>query len=106
MKTDISIISIHSISAADNNDSFANHNLENRTGLYAGHVSEETELEIENLKASDLKYKQLDKTVLFTILCARKAFKNTNWSKEHTIGINIGSSRGQQNYLKNTINFS
>lgn len=50
--------------------------------------------EINQLKYSDNKYKNLDETVLYTIYVARKAIANTNWKPQDNFGINIGSSRG------------
>jgi 3-oxoacyl-[acyl-carrier-protein] synthase II len=43
--------------------------------------------------SSDSKYKHLDKSVVMSILVARKCFENCNFSKKN-IGINFGSSRG------------
>ncbi len=43
--------------------------------------------------ASDSKYKHLDKSVLMAILVARKCFKKSGFSNEN-VGINFGSSRG------------
>jgi 3-oxoacyl-(acyl-carrier-protein) synthase len=50
--------------------------------------------EIEKLRQSNSKYKQLDDSVLFGIFCARQAVKEANWTREDNFGINIGSSRG------------
>ena len=49
--------------------------------------------EIEKLRNSDSKYKNLDDSVLFAIYTARKALKITDW-KDGNFGVNIGSSRG------------
>lgn len=46
------------------------------------------------LQQSDIKYKSLDKSVLYAILASRQAIKNANWTNEDVFGINIGSSRG------------
>lgn len=48
--------------------------------------------EIEALRNSDSKYKNLDRSVLLAINTSRKAVEKTNWNNE--FGINIGSSRG------------
>ena len=64
--------------------------------------------EIEQLRNSDSKYKQLDDSVLFAIYVSRNAIKNAAW-KDGNFGINIGSSRGatglfesyHSEYLKN-----
>lgn len=50
--------------------------------------------EIEQLRLTDAKYKNLDDSVLYAIYVARKAVKNANWKSADNFGINIGSSRG------------
>ncbi|MFD0863466.1 beta-ketoacyl synthase N-terminal-like domain-containing protein [Sungkyunkwania multivorans] len=50
--------------------------------------------EIELLRGSDSKYKQLDDSVLFAIHASRRALQDANWKKGDDFGINIGSSRG------------
>lgn len=50
--------------------------------------------EIEQLRLTDAKYKNLDDSVLYAIYVARKAVKNANWKSSDNFGINIGSSRG------------
>ena len=54
--------------------------------------------EIEILRKSDSKYKNLDDSVLYAIYASRKAITHSGWSFGHTrddsFGINIGSSRG------------
>lgn len=49
---------------------------------------------ISNLKKSDLKYKNLDDSVLFAIAASRGAIAKTGWNNDHKFGINVGSSRG------------
>lgn len=49
---------------------------------------------IESLSFESRKFRTLDKTVLLALFAARLAFKNSGWSNDATIGINIGSSRG------------
>lgn len=61
---------------------------------YVAQLPDEIKNEINQLKHSDNKYKNLDETVLYTIYVARKAIANTNWKPEDNFGINIGSSRG------------
>lgn len=59
-------------------------------------VSQFFEKETEQLNeiiASDSKYKHLDKSVVMAILVARKCFDNSHFSDKN-IGINFGSSRG------------
>lgn len=57
-------------------------------------ISHEDQLEIEKLKQSDSKYKNLDNSVLYALFVARKAIQKANWKAEDNFGINIGSSRG------------
>ena len=46
------------------------------------------------LKQSDIKYKSLDKSVLYAMAASRKAIQNAGWTSNDVFGINIGSSRG------------
>jgi len=65
--------------------------------------------QIENLRSSDTKYRNLDPSVLYAIFVARNAIAKANWEDETDFGINIGSSRGatslfeeyHQHFLKN-----
>lgn len=57
-------------------------------------ISEEDRLDIEQLKESDPKYKNLDDSVLYALFVGRKAIKKANWKAKDNFGINIGSSRG------------
>ena len=50
--------------------------------------------EIETLRNSDAKYKNLDNSVLFALYASRKAIAQAQWKSEADFGINIGSSRG------------
>ena len=50
--------------------------------------------EIELLKASDSKYMDLDESVLYAMVAARKAVPMAGWNADYNLGINIGSSRG------------
>lgn len=49
---------------------------------------------VNELKASDHKYKSLDSSVLYAMLASRKAVEQAGWTEKDTFGINIGSSRG------------
>ena len=49
---------------------------------------------IEDLSYENRKYRSLDKTVLFAIFSGRQALKNSGWTTDSEIGINMGSSRG------------
>jgi 3-oxoacyl-(acyl-carrier-protein) synthase len=46
------------------------------------------------LQQSDIKYKSLDKSVLYAMAASRKAIQNSGWTSNDVFGINIGSSRG------------
>ena len=50
--------------------------------------------EVDALRESDIKYKSLDKSVLFAMVASRKAIEIAGWRKGTEFGINIGSSRG------------
>ncbi len=60
---------------------------------YIAPLSDFENVEIEKLRESNNKYKNLDKSVLMALFASRKAVENTNW-KDGDFGINIGSSRG------------
>ena len=105
MQKPISITAISSLSALGSNQDVIWNNyqneahfitekaFENFTALVA-QISEKDRLEIEVLKQSDSKYKNLDNAVLYALFVARKAIKKANWTSEDNFGINIGSSRG------------
>ena len=65
-------------------------------------ISKENRQEIEALRQSDSKYKNLDNSVLFAIYVSRKAIEKANWKSENSFdkaqdknfGVNFGSSRG------------
>lgn len=69
-------------------------------------VSEEV---VSALQHSDIKYKSLDKSVLYAMAASRTAIQNAGWTSKDVFGINIGSSRGatdlfekhHQDYLVN-----
>lgn len=50
--------------------------------------------EVTKLKDSEIKYRNLDNSVLYAILASRKAIENSGWKQGDDFGINIGSSRG------------
>jgi 3-oxoacyl-(acyl-carrier-protein) synthase len=50
--------------------------------------------EVLALQQTDIKYKSLDKSVLYAMVAARKAMAQARWEKGGSFGINIGSSRG------------
>lgn len=105
MQKPISITAISSLSALGSDQDIIWNNyrkdthcitekaFKNGTALVA-QISKEDRLEIEELKQSDSKYKNLDDSVLYGLFVARKAIKKANWKAEDNFGINIGSSRG------------
>ena len=50
--------------------------------------------EIDKLRISDAKYKDLDNSVLYAVYASRIAVKNAGWNLNDDFGVNIGSSRG------------
>lgn len=105
MSKTISITSIASISPLGNdpktiwenyqnsNHFFTEHFLDHKNTLVAKLDEDSNEI-IEALKQSDIKYKSLDKTVLYAMAASRKAIENAGWTSNDVFGINIGSSRG------------
>ena len=105
MPQTISITAIASISPLGNNPEkiwenylhsnpcFTEHFLDHKNTLVAK-LSEDSNAIIAALKQSDIKYKSLDKTVLFAMAASRKAMQNAGWTQNDDFGINIGSSRG------------
>lgn len=70
------------------------HFFNEKDGTFVAELSREAKKEIEKLRQSNTKYKQLDDSVLFGIFSAREAIKEAGWSASDNFGINIGSSRG------------
>lgn len=105
MSKTISITSIASISPLGNdskavwenyqsaNHCFTEHFLDHKNTLVAK-LDEDSSVVIEALKQSDIKYKSLDKSVLYAMAASRKAIQNAGWTSNDVFGINIGSSRG------------
>lgn len=105
LKIPISITAISSISALGKTQSeiWENYTKENHfisdkkfdsfSALVAA-ISDKNRQEIQALRASNSKYKDLDDTVLYAIYVSRKAIKKAGWNSEDNFGINIGSSRG------------
>ena len=105
MNQPISITSIASISALgssqneiwDNyllNNHFLSEKEVNGKSVFVGQISEKNQQIINELRKSDLKYRNLDDSVLFAIYVSREAVKNANWKLEGNFGVNFGSSRG------------
>ncbi|TDD99553.1 beta-ketoacyl synthase N-terminal-like domain-containing protein [Flavobacterium cellulosilyticum] len=57
-------------------------------------LDNESRESVQDLKNADIKYKSLDKTVLYAMAASRKAIQNAGWNDIDNFGINIGSSRG------------
>jgi len=57
-------------------------------------LNEDSQQIVAELQASDIKYKSLDKSVLYAMAASRKAVENAGWKSDSVFGINIGSSRG------------
>lgn len=57
-------------------------------------LPEVSKTEVENLKLENSHYKNLDDSVLYSILASRKAVQQAGWEKESSFGVNLGSSRG------------
>jgi len=64
------------------------------TQEWAASLAAECSAKIQALKESDHRYKDLDNTVLYALLAARKAMELAGWSAKDNFGINMGSSRG------------
>jgi 3-oxoacyl-(acyl-carrier-protein) synthase len=101
LKEPISITSFASVSALGSTseqiwENYLNtkHFLTLKENVWTGQLTSDDKLSIEKIKNSDTKYKNLDDSVLYTILVARKAIDGTDWKSEDNFGINIGSSRG------------
>ena len=69
------------------------------------HPDEETL--IKKLRQENPHYKRLDKTVLLSIIAARKATEQACWDKDEYVSVNLGSSRGAtqlfEKYHKNFV---
>ena len=101
----ISITAIASISSLGNspetiwenylseNPCFSTELLDHSATLVAA-LDTDSQREIEAFRQSDIKYKSLDKSVLYAMVASRKAIENAGWTKGDEFGINIGSSRG------------
>ena len=75
------------------NHCFTENFLDHKKTLVA-QLDEDSKSIVEELKHSDIKYKSLDKTVLYAMAASRKAIQNAGWTSNDVFGINIGSSRG------------
>ncbi len=66
----------------------------NNNDTFVAQLSQEDKQEIECLKQSDNKYKNLDESVLYAIFASRKAIEQAKWKASDNFGVNFGSSRG------------
>ena len=105
MQQAISIVSISSLSALGSSSEAIseayksnNHFLSEREfdgqKTCVAQLNSKDKKAIQELKVSNKKYNNLDKTVLYGIFTARKAIEKANWNLENNFGVNIGSSRG------------
>ncbi len=107
----ISITAIASISSLGNssetiwknylseNPCFSTQFLDHQNTIVAS-LDDDSKAEVEALRQSDIKYKSLDRSVLFAMIASRKAVEKAGWTKEAEFGINIGSSRGATNLFE------
>jgi 3-oxoacyl-(acyl-carrier-protein) synthase len=91
----------------NDNHCFTEHILDdNKT--FVAKLDTDSEDVVADLRVSDIKYKSLDKSVLYAMAASRQAMQNAGWTQNDIFGINIGSSRGAtdlfekhyQDYLK------
>ncbi|MGS2740682.1 beta-ketoacyl synthase N-terminal-like domain-containing protein [Sinomicrobium sp. M5D2P17] len=57
-------------------------------------LSQRATQEVAKVKNADIKYKNLDSSVLYALYASRNAVEQAGWGKGSGFGINIGSSRG------------
>ena len=119
MPKTISITAIGSVSPLGNNPQKIWENYLNENHCFTEHVLDDkktfvakldtdSEVVVADLRVSDIKYKSLDKSVLYAMAASRQAMQNAGWTQNDIFGINIGSSRGAtdlferhyQEYLK------
>lgn len=101
MNQPVSIIAISSISSLGTSPKTVWENYKTKPHLFTvkdsnlvAELPQEAKREIDTLRNSNTKYKQLDDSVLFGIYASRKAVKKAGWKASDNFGINIGSSRG------------
>jgi len=101
----VSIVSCSSLSSLGNNPqavwdsylkdvTFINNRTTGNTIVPVAALPEYLQQKVSDLQLSDVKYKNLDKSVLYAILASRSAVKQAGWGSTDVFGINIGSSRG------------
>ena len=115
MNQPISITAISSISPLGfspeiiwKNYTSKSHFFTKKDGSLIAQLPNDAKEEIEKLRNSNIKYKQLDDSVLFAIFTARAAVKEAGWSSKDKFGVNVGSSRGAtglfEKYFQNFLN--
>ncbi|MEO8255052.1 MAG: beta-ketoacyl synthase N-terminal-like domain-containing protein [Flavobacterium sp.] len=77
----------------NNKHCFTSQFLDHKQTLVAG-LDDDSKQLVADLKQSDIKYKFLDKSVLYAMVASRKAIEMAGWNSNDVFGINIGSSRG------------
>ena len=75
------------------NHCFVQHFLDHKN-TWVAKLDDDSNTIVAALQQSDIKYKSLDKSVLYAMAASRKAIENAGWSSNDVFGINIGSSRG------------
>lgn len=105
MSTIISITALASISPLGNDPKiiwenylsdkhfFSKKKLDNQESWVAS-LDENSQQMVAELQESDIKYKSLDKSVLYAMVASRQAVADAGWDSDSVFGINIGSSRG------------
>ncbi|RYD92981.1 MAG: beta-ketoacyl synthase [Sphingobacteriales bacterium] len=105
MATPVSILSIASFSALGSTPADVWQNYLSDTTLIkqmhignslvpSAPISAELATQVQALRDSNTKYRQLDPSVLYAMIASRAAVKAAGWGEGDTFGINIGSSRG------------
>ena len=105
MKQKIAITALSSVSALGHDSETIWNNYQKNTSMIAmqkignqeiavAQLAAEAKKSVDDLRKSDVKYKNLDNSVLFAILTAREVYNQAGWTSKDHFGINIGSSRG------------
>ena len=61
---------------------------------WVAEIQESDKERIEKLRLSEVKYKDLDASVLYALYVSRNAIREAGWKASDNFGVNIGSSRG------------
>ncbi|MCC8359280.1 beta-ketoacyl synthase N-terminal-like domain-containing protein [Salinimicrobium sediminilitoris] len=105
MKIPVSITSVASVSALGSKPEeiwenylskkhfLKKHNFNGQTS-FAAFLPDALKEKMEELRAENSNYRNVDDSVLYAIQASRQAVKMAEWEKGENIGINIGSSRG------------